>query len=150
MHLSSIEARFLNFLDENNEVLEKLTPSKGISLMLDFYRNERVDNCPLDQDGDMLLFEWGCSKNGDDELFFCMIVRQLIATDAADDEIYQLQLAFFYIPTEEFRHYGKKNHWCATPDQLEEFQSFIHTSPPFLSMQSIQPVTIKLTMEISG
>ena len=30
----------------------------GVDAMLAFYRNTRVDDCSVDSDGDMLLFQW--------------------------------------------------------------------------------------------
>jgi hypothetical protein len=36
-----------------------LTLAQGVRLMLDFYRDVRAQGVDLDDDGDMLLFQWG-------------------------------------------------------------------------------------------
>lgn len=150
MNISSIETQFRSLLQSRKRMLEEFSPSEGIALMLDFYRDERVDNCLLEQDGDMLLFEWGCYDMGDGDFFNCSITRQLIEADAADDQIYQLRLEFLYTPTEEFRSLVNGNHWCQTPADLETFRSSIFSSPSFLSIQSARPVKMNIRYEITG
>ena len=46
--------------------------------MLAFYASERCDGCVLEEDGDMLLFQWGTYNWGDSTHFELNITRQLM------------------------------------------------------------------------
>jgi hypothetical protein len=59
----------------------KVSVRDGIEAMLDFYRNTRADDCSLDDDGDMLLFQWGTSDWGKGPEFDLGITRQFIRGD---------------------------------------------------------------------
>src|SRR5215469_13437019 len=76
-----------------------LVPEQGIRLMLDYFKDVRVDNCEVD-DGDMLLFQWGNYNWGDGPSFHCNITRQFTRRQGEDEEddatISQLSFTFHY------------------------------------------------------
>ena len=39
--------------------IERLAAAEALELMAAFYRDVRAEDCDLDADGDMLLFQWG-------------------------------------------------------------------------------------------
>ena len=47
-----------NRMQEAGLKLAKLTADEGFRLMLEFYNDVRADDCPLEEDGDMLLYQW--------------------------------------------------------------------------------------------
>jgi hypothetical protein len=55
----SSKKAFLKLIANANRHLDTLEPAEGVELMLAFYRDERAAGCPIDADGDMLLFQWG-------------------------------------------------------------------------------------------
>jgi Family of unknown function (DUF6022) len=61
-----------------------LTPETAIEAMVAFYRDVRAEDCDLEADGDMLLAQWGMSKDGHGERFVFEIIRQLITGDGED------------------------------------------------------------------
>jgi hypothetical protein len=146
--VDSIKNEFLKRLE--GHPLEALTPPEGIHLMLSFYREERVEGCDLDANGDMLLYQWGTYDGGEGELFEFDITRQLIVGDGEDDDIFQLSLTFKFQPAESLRQLGKGNHWCHSPEELEELQAFISGSPAFLVSGREVPSEVQLEYGIAG
>lgn len=92
MKLRSTKSHFLKRLNVVEQDLDQLLPGDGIEAMLTFYEEERVDGCDLDDDGDMLRFEWGTYLLGDGESFRVSMTRQLMLSE--QDEPYQLRLIF--------------------------------------------------------
>ena len=113
-----------------------LTPEQGVMAMLQFYREKRVVDCDLEQDGDMLLFQWGTYDWGKGLRFEFDITRQFIGASGEDENIWQLSLTFLFSPTDELRRLGSDNRWCSRPDQSVEFESFIVNSLAFRAVAS--------------
>lgn len=127
---------------------QSLTPGRGISLMLEFYRGQRADGCALDDDGDMLLFQWGTYDFGDGESFQLGITRQFIVADAeGDDAISQLSLTFHYQPSPTLAKLGRGERWCATPSELDAFEKFIVRSQACRSVADAKPAKIALAYD---
>src|SRR5262245_12746457 len=85
-----------------------LSVRDGFDTMLHFYRDVRANACPFEQDGDMLLFQWGTylTLHPDqlmDEASNLNVTRQLIPEGAQDDDIWQLALNFDFEPIGELR-----------------------------------------------
>ncbi len=87
--------------------------------MLDFYQKEQVEGCAIDQDGDMLLYQWGTYNWGKGKVFEFNITRQLIVEEDEDENIWQLSLIFEFKLSEALQHIGQGNHWCHDLDQVE-------------------------------
>ena len=49
---------FKDFVRTSGKSIEHLSVDDSIQLMTGFYSKIRADNCILEEDGDMLLFEW--------------------------------------------------------------------------------------------
>jgi hypothetical protein len=92
------KTRFLKRLEAAGQSLDALTPAAGVEAMLAYYAEERADGCPLDEDGDMLLFQWDTLDWGDGPAFEVSIVRQLIVAGDENDEPRQLDLRFRFAP----------------------------------------------------
>jgi hypothetical protein len=134
--------------------ISRLTPRQGIELMVAFYREERADDCPAGEDGDMLLYQWGTFDQGDGEFFELDITRQFILEDGSDDEnIWQLSLTFKFTPTDELRSLESGNQWCETPRPraVEQFESrYIRGSAPFELLADELPVRVELNYSCTG
>jgi len=113
-------------IEQAGTPMSDLTLAEGIRLMLAFYRDVRADNCKLDEDGDMLLFQWGGGQGS----FECDITRQFIVTHSEDDEpaMSQLSFTFHFASSPQFGAIKSGNHWCYAPDGLADFDTFINTS----------------------
>jgi hypothetical protein len=99
-----------------------------LQVMLDFYESQRCDGCAIDQDGDMLLYQWGTFDWGNGEHFELDITRQFILE--GEDEPYQLHMTLRLDPTDDCRQVGNGNRWCVSPSALREFRDFIQQSAP--------------------
>ncbi|MFN0056543.1 MAG: hypothetical protein ACKV0T_30725 [Planctomycetales bacterium] len=137
------KTRFLKRLEAAGRSLNALTPVAGVEAMLTYYTEERADGCPLDQDGDMLLFQWGTYDWGAGPAFEVSIVRQFIVANEEDDEPRQLDLQFRFAPAAGASA-GKGNCWCESPDRLPEFQRFIMGSPALEAVGNLSPESVEL------
>jgi len=89
---------FEEFVENRGGALPALTVRTGVAEMLSFYESVSPTGC-TNEDGDMLLFQWGTYNWGDGTQFEINITRQFIESAAEDDDaISQLQLTFKFPP----------------------------------------------------
>ncbi len=127
--------------------MDGLTPVQGIRLMLDFYRDVRADGCELDEDGDMLLFQWGTYDFGDGRSFQFDLTRQLTVAEPEEDDdsaMSQLSFTFHFTPSAQFDALKDGNRWCSTPDELEDFETFITGSDAHRAVATARPAKVTL------
>jgi hypothetical protein len=137
------KSRFLKRLEAAGQSLGTLTPAVGVEAMLAHYAEERADGCPLDEDGDMLLFQWGTHDWGKGPAFEVSIVRQLIVADDEDEEPRQLDLLFRFGPSAGASA-GDGNRWCESPDQLAKFRRFVTGSAALKAVGNLSPESVEL------
>ncbi|MCZ2342849.1 MAG: hypothetical protein LC104_13830 [Bacteroidales bacterium] len=148
MKFRAVHKLFLDRLTLAGLTLETLTPASGIEMMLRFYEEERVDRCSLDDDGDLLQFQWGLYDWGEGERFELNISRQLMTNEVAGDEqIRQLALTFGFAPTPALAEAGDGDQWCDTPEGLDEFRQFITTSAGMQATTGHLPERVDLTWD---
>ena len=144
-------AYFQTFLSENGAALEVLLPQTAVELMVRFYAQVRADDCAFDEDGDMLLFQWGVYNWGNGEFFEYNITRQFIMSEAveqeecADDWIGQLSLTLKYQPFPVLKTIAAGNLWCAHPDDIPGFLTFIQACDATMSLTDLPIVARELT-----
>ena len=130
--------------------LSKLTPVQGFSCMLDFYKNIRVEGCTLEQDGDMILFQWGTFPFDGTSSFQLDITRQFILSDPnADQSMSQLSLKFYFSASKQVDDLKKGNKWCNLPSKLNEFKAFIESNEAYSLLKSISPIKTSLNYNIT-
>jgi hypothetical protein len=142
----SAKKAFLARLQEAGRALASLRPGEGVEAMLAFYTAERADGCDIEEDGDMLLIQWGVHDWGDGESFTFEIVRQLMT---GDDAIRQLRLTFRYDPTAALGALGDGNRWCDAPGRLAEFRRFILASPAFAAVERLDANAVTLELSLT-
>ena len=148
VHPITAKSEFEKFISQSGAKIATLTPAVGIYLMFEFYKQIRADNCPVDEDGDMLLYEWGIYDWGEGSYFQLDITRQFIETGfEGDDGISQLSMRFYFYPSEEFKQLEWGNHWCISPTELSEFKSYVTTNAAYLKVANANPT--KLDIEYS-
>jgi hypothetical protein len=119
----SIDEAFLRFL-EDQRVDYQASPDAAFRAMLTFYRDERASGCNVDDDADMLLFQWGIYDWGNGEHLEIDIARQVMIPGKEDDDaIWQLHLTYRCRPNSSDRDLGSGNEWCSSPDELERVSS---------------------------
>lgn len=148
-------AAFEQRLSLGGRSVSALAASDGVEAMLAFYAAERCDGCVLEEDADMLLFQWGTYNWGDSTHFELNITRQLMPggggggdEDEDDDEgILQLSLTFRFPPTAELQALGSGNEWCDTPSGLPAFRACIDACPAFERVGSRIPSEVVLHLD---
>jgi hypothetical protein len=138
-------------IEKSGTPMSGLTPAQAIKLMLDFYRDVRSGGCELDEDGDMLLFQWGTYEFGEGRAFRFDITRQFILTQSEDVEddsaMSQLSFTFHFTPSAQFDEL-RGNRWCNTPDESKEFEAFVTGGVAHRAVSTARPV--KVTLEYGG
>jgi hypothetical protein len=141
-------------IQQSGIAINALKPAQGIRLMLDFYKDARADGCELDEDGDMLLFQWGTYDWGQGRTFQFGVTRQFIVSHSDDEDgdnaISQLSFQFHFAPSTEFDAIKSGSRWCHTSDRLADFEAFIVGSDAYRMVQDLQPSKVTLDYGIAG
>ena len=132
-----------NRLEGGGKELAAVTPADGVAAMLAFYADERAEGCEIDEDGDMLLYQWGVYEVGRGETFQLDITRQFMPAD--EDEPYQLSLTFHFEPSAALRRIGDGNRWCGEPKGVAKFRKFIEGSAAYRAVAAEKPKKVELT-----
>jgi hypothetical protein len=146
MHPNDARLKFESALAAAGKQLSGLRPGDGIRLMLDFYRTVRAEGCDMEQDGDMLLFQYGT----DEQRFGLDVTRQFILEGAEDEEFRQLSLRFEFIASPDLAAIGCGDRWCASPSDVDDFERFVATHPATVAVGCREDGQVRLTYECVG
>ena len=135
---------FKSFAEKRGKEVSQLKPGEAVDLIIDFYKEIRADECDLDGQSDMLLFQWGVYNWGDGEYFEYSIIRQFILPAIAEennirgeDSIWHLSLTFRFLPSETMKELKAGNKWCSSIKELYQFKQYndsvIEKSPSDIS-----------------
>lgn len=146
--MRAVESRKMleELIRQANLRLDTILPEQLIKVFLDFYANQRSEDCQIDTDGDMLLFQWGIYESILGPNFHLSMTRQFAVGGDDDAELYQLELDLEYLPTEALVLAGSGNRWCERPEkgQMKDFDEFIRNSLAFQSTRGERPVNVTL------
>ena len=141
MKLLTAKTKFVKRIAAAGISVNDMTVKAGIEAMFDFYADERADGCEIEDDGDMLLFQWGTNDWGDGEAFEVSITRQLTATN---DDPRQLALTFRFDPAYAPKGASEGNRWCESPKDLDEFRRFVAESKAMEIACKVVPESVEL------
>lgn len=155
MQAKHVLDRFNLWLEQSDKVLEYLAIDDAINLMLGFYREIRIDDCDLANDGDMLLFQWGLEPNSLNPSFRYNLTRHLVVEKTyvdddgewIDDSVKQLSLTFCYISNLKLNSLNHGNQWCLHPEDLEQFEAFLRAHPATLAVKHLHAQSIDLSFK---
>ncbi len=151
MNPRELLAAFQKRLHDTGVDIASATVEAGVSAMLAFYVNERADGCHVDDDSDMLLFQWGTYDWGGGRRFEVDITRQIVLPDEEDDDaIWQLHLTYRFAPTHDLEGHGAGDRWCHAPAELPAFREFIASTGAFRALAQRPPVDVELNWERAG
>ena len=136
---------FLKVLASRRIDIADLIPGTGFALMCAFYATRRADKCSVEADGDMLLFQWGTHESASGEHFRLDVTRQFSWKQAAEDMVRQLSLTFEHPPDRALSSLGDGNAWCHSPDDLEDFVSFVTASRAYQALEQVEATRVALT-----
>ena len=115
--------------------------SATFEAMLTFYRDERAEGCVIEDDGDMLLFQWGTSMGA--KTFEVDLTRQFISEADEDSEIWQLHVTYRLPIDAATKSLGGGDRWCPSPSELDTFATWLRAHPVLAKLgasTSIEPV----------
>ena len=147
MNAQAARETFERLLAEGGVAVQRLTVPQGLAAMSAFYRNQRVEDCPSDADGDMLLFQWGMARGDDGDVFELDMTRQLIlGGDSEDENIWQLSLTFKFAPTAALRAIQSGDKWCPRPrpQAVEYFEEFVRASEAYRAVCEMESMGVEL------
>jgi hypothetical protein len=121
-----------------------LSPARGLAIMFTFYGSVRFEDVDFAAGGDMLQYQWGTRDWGKGESFEFDISRQLILGTGEDENIYYLSLTFKFQPTLALRQLGAGIRVCSSLEEVEEFRSFIESSPAMIAVGNGTPSEVLL------
>ena len=130
MHPSESITALSALLSEREITASELTAQQALSVMTHFYAEQRADGIVgLDEDGDMLLFEWGVFDPGTGPSFQFGLTRQFVELGlSGDDAISQLQLVLHYDDLTD-TDVARGHRWCQSPADVVVFRRFVESSP---------------------
>lgn len=125
-----------------------LPVSDSFSLLAQFYETQRPTDAVENQDGDMLLFQWGTYDWGDGANFTLNLTRQLIYPDGEfDQEIWQMGLTYNYEPSAALDALKSGHRWCHDLSNVKEFMESVLGSEAVSACGNETPRFVKLTWE---
>lgn len=150
MHPKHARLKFESAIAAAGKQSNGLRPSDGIRLMLDFYRTVRAEGCDMERDGDMVLFQYGTYERHGSQRFELGVARQFITEGAEDEDIRQLSLTFEFDASPGLAALGSGDRWCPSPDDVDDFATFIATHPATLAVGSRDDGQVSLTYDCAG
>ena len=150
-------------IDDAETALRRHLTSVGLGLdgvdaptvmtaMMDWYAQERAgDAAPIEDDGDMLLFQWGERDWGAGRHFEYDLTRQLVRQEDQEDEgILQLSMTFRYPISDRTAGLGSGHRWCGSPAQLARFRRDMAADPASEIARAGRPQEVALSWEVAG
>ena len=152
MRIDETEASLRNYLVDHGLSLDDAEPLAMMVAMMEWYAQERaIDAAPIDEDGDMLLFQWGEQDWGSGRSFEYDLTRQLIRVDDQEDEgILQISMTFRYPTSDRSADLGSGNRWCGSPPELALFRRDVEAHPASAIARSSTPQDVNLRREVAG
>jgi hypothetical protein len=147
MRPSESEKAFRRYCGTSGVSLDALSADAAVRGMLGFYRDVRAEQVGLEDNGDMVLYQWGTYGFSRPRTFQFDLTRQFIVEQSQDDEgISQLHFTLHYLRSSELEKL-KGNEWCRTPADVAEFDAFIRGSEAFRAVQPSCPTEVELYWE---
>lgn len=122
---------FQNYLKEKGFEEKSLSLSILPNLFIDYYQDVKFDAFNEEDDGDMLLFQYGTYNFQEERYFQINFTRQFYEVYEDDShQICQLGVTFFYCP-KNFYDIISFNKWSANFSNLTDFHNVIIDSDGF-------------------
>ncbi len=136
--------QFLLFLGTDISGLNNLSLDFCIDKMINFYQNVRFQDCEFENDGDMIILEWG-NYSWNNGLYSINITRQLIDGNLEDDNILQLKLSFLY--NLNLDDANGSTDWCFNLATLDKFRKEIDDYLTKSIILKYKPQKVELILE---
>ncbi|MBL8022234.1 MAG: hypothetical protein JNM27_21340 [Leptospirales bacterium] len=119
-----------------------LTPESTLDCVAGLYREHPAKDYDREEDGDMLLFQYGVYDWGSGENFEIDFTRQFYR----EDEILQLRCTL-YFPPNVGKRTATRNLWSTNCPTLNDWVRDVANSEGFLLAQSLKPKSYRVELE---
>ena len=136
MYYYGIKSELEKYLSEKGLNPQSFSAKEITDTSIELYNNQRIENCDLENDGDMLLFQWGTYDWGKGRFFQIDMTRQMICSDG----MYQMNAIAYYEPSKELESIKAGNQWCSNLSEVETFKGFIKASGLMDKVESIDVI----------
>lgn len=147
MNKRAITSSFKNYLKARRVKETDITLESLMDLVLVYFQEVPFETADAENDGDMLLFEYGIFDWGQDKFFQIGLTRQLIEMrddeEEDEDHMYQLRITLFYRPT-GFEPVGDFNKWSSDCSNLKDFKDVIVNSAGYQEALIRKPVRLEI------
>lgn len=145
MKPSESKQHFEQFVAASGRSVATLSAENAVQLMLAFYQRIRATDCPLNEDGDMILFQWGTYDFGEGKTYQYDITRQFVRSEPErDTEMSQLSLTTHFPVSDSLQALGHGNYWCPSPEQTKELEQFIREHAATAAVSILVPLRVTL------
>ena len=127
--------------------VEDLPIAEAFAHLVRFYRTQTAEGArPDEEDGDMLLYQWGTYdwQDGTGSRFEISLTRQLIYPEGEDQEIWQLSLTYGFESSPAFAQLKGGEEWCSSKEKAQEFLDMILASPAFAACRDGTPLRMQI------
>jgi hypothetical protein len=147
MKPSESQHRLKKLLNEKGKSLEELKASDLVDTALEFYSSDRAKGCKIEEDGDMLMCQWGAHDWGSGVQFEFDLTRQFISKKWRGEELTQLHLTARYSITPELEESDAGDRWCHDPSEIGSFREFIQNSKVYSHVKNLKPTSVVIDYE---
>jgi hypothetical protein len=145
MKSNEVKAAFEEVIEALSPDINRLLPEDGIRGLVKFYQMERIDGCDMENDGDMLLFQWGIYNFTGKNEFQINITRQLLLLE--EDEPYQLSLTFYYDVNDDNSTIKAGNFWCNNVKDISGFLRMIDKNSTYQVLKDKKAAKVEMTYD---
>ncbi len=141
MNKNLIQKSFKTYLQWRDLKESSLSLDLFPAIFIDYFQAVKFKEVDEENDGDMLLFQYGIYDWGKGIFFELNFTRQFyrIFPKSYSHRIYQLGVTFFYSPN-AFKEIKTLTKWSSDCKNLEEFQHFILNSQGFKTASKEIPI----------
>jgi hypothetical protein len=149
--ISESAKSFERFLEDRGRTIDTLSGRDALPAFIDWYQVERADDAlGPNEDGDMMLFEWGTYDWGHGPTFQYGVTRQFIGGDGEDEDLWQLRLVLHFADSDQTQLLGSGNQWCHSTAEVSSFADFVAQAPATHYVLGQAPLRVELDLGQAG
>lgn len=125
---------FQKFVAARGRSLEGVTPAEAVELLIAFYKEQGCETCDArENEGDMLVWDFGVYDWGEGEQFVVTVARQFVVVEQLEDEgetfdvdvVSQMSMTFMDEADDSRWDLGMGQFWCTSEAEIEAWRGQI-------------------------
>lgn len=143
-----IAKAFADFMEGKGLRVEGLSLSSFPGLIVDYYRGIEFAELKKEEDGDLLLFQYGIYDWGKGSFFEVDFTRQYYESfpETDDHSIFQQSFTFYFDPA-KFSEVPSFNIWSNDCADLQTFENAVTTSAGYMTARRYAPTKFETSIE---